>query len=42
VFTLLGRIPKDGEKLELEDNGLSISVTKIKDRRLVSATVRKG
>jgi putative hemolysin len=42
VFTLLGRIPKDGEKLELEDNGLSISVTKVKDRRLVSALVRKS
>jgi putative hemolysin len=41
VFTLLGRIPEDGEKPELEDNGLSISVTKIRDRRLVSATVRR-
>jgi putative hemolysin len=40
VFTLLGRIPEDGEKPELEDNGLLISVTKIKDRRLISATVR--
>jgi putative hemolysin len=41
VFTLLGRIPEDGEKPELEDQGLLISVTKIKDRRLVSATVRR-
>jgi putative hemolysin len=42
VFTLLGRIPEDGEKPELEDNGLSISVTKIEDRRLVSALVRNS
>jgi putative hemolysin len=42
VFTLLGRIPEDGEKPVLEDQGLSISVTKIKDRRLVSAIVRKS
>jgi putative hemolysin len=41
VFTVLGRIPEDGEKPELEDSGLSISVTKIKDRRLVSALVRR-
>ncbi|MDR0402342.1 MAG: hemolysin family protein [Treponema sp.] len=41
VFTLLGRIPKDGEKPELEDSGLVISGIKIKDRRLVSALVRK-
>jgi putative hemolysin len=40
VFTLLGRIPEDGEKVEVADSGLSISVTKIKDRRLVSALVR--
>jgi putative hemolysin len=42
VFTLLGRIPEDNEKPYLEDQGLSISVTKIKDRRLVSALVRKA
>jgi putative hemolysin len=39
VFTLLGRIPEDGEVLELEVEGLKISVTEIKDHRLESALV---
>jgi putative hemolysin len=41
VFTLLGRIPEDGEILELEEAGLKINVTRIKDHRLESAMVRK-
>ena len=41
VFTLLGRVPADGERTELEDAGLSISITEVRDRRLVSALVRK-
>jgi len=39
VFGLLGSVPDDGETPELEEFGLSIKVTKIKDRRLESAVV---
>jgi putative hemolysin len=41
VFTLLGRVPADGERAEVEDAGLKISVTEVMDRRLVSALVRR-
>jgi putative hemolysin len=49
VFTLLGRVPDDGERCELEyppgpaaeaRRGLRITVTEIKDHRLESALVR--
>jgi len=40
VFTLLGRIPNDGEQVELDAEGLHISVTEVKDRRLERALVR--
>ncbi|MDR1143870.1 MAG: hemolysin family protein [Spirochaetaceae bacterium] len=51
VFTLLGRVPDDGERCELEypempgpgaenGRGLRITVTKIQHHRLVSALVR--
>jgi len=39
VFGLLGNIPCDGSTPELEEYGLNIKVTKIKDRRLESAVV---
>lgn len=39
VFGLLGSVPDDGETPELEEFGLNIKVTKIKDRRLESAVV---
>ncbi len=39
VFGLLGSIPPDGSTPELEEYGLTIKVTKIKDRRLESAVV---
>lgn len=39
VFGLLGSIPADGSTPELEEYGLTIKVTKIKDRRLESAVV---
>lgn len=39
VFGVLGNIPDDGSTPELEEYGLVIKVTKIKDRRLVSAVV---
>lgn len=39
VFGLLGSIPSDGSTPELEEYGLTIKVTKIKDRRLESAVV---
>jgi len=39
VFGLLGNIPSDGSTPELEEYGLTIKVTKIKDRRLESAVV---
>jgi putative hemolysin len=41
VFTVLGRIPEDGEQAEFEDSGLAVRVTGIRDRRLESALVRK-
>ncbi|MDR1930086.1 MAG: hemolysin family protein [Treponema sp.] len=47
VFTLLGRLPEDGEKCELtvpadtpEGGLLKISIAEVKDRRLESAMVR--
>jgi putative hemolysin len=40
VFTLLGRVPEDGEQCELEEGPLKISVTRVKDRRLESALLR--
>jgi len=46
VFTLLGRVPDDGENCELtytdETGELFITVTEVKDHRLVSALVRKS
>ncbi len=39
VFGLLGTVPSDGSTPELEEYGLTIKVTKIKDRRLESAVV---
>lgn len=39
VFGLLGAIPSDGSTPELEEYGLTIKVTKIKERRLESAVV---
>ena len=39
VFGLLGNVPSDGSTPELEEYGLTIKVTKIKDRRLESAVV---
>ncbi len=39
VFGLLGNIPCDGSTPELEEYGLAIKVTEIKDRRLNSAVV---
>lgn len=39
VFGLLGTIPSDGNTPELEEYGLTIKVTKIRDRRLASAVV---
>jgi len=45
VFTLLGRLPEDGEQCELEysadgDKKLRITVTEVKNHRLETATVR--
>jgi putative hemolysin len=40
VFTLLGRVPEDGEQCELTEGPLHITLTEIKDRRLESALVR--
>lgn len=39
VFGLLGSVPGDGSTPELEEYGLTIKVTKIKDRRLECAVV---
>ncbi len=39
VFGLLGSIPSEGSTPELEEYGLTIKVTKIKERRLESAVV---
>jgi putative hemolysin len=40
VFTLLGRVPADGERDEIRDANLSITITDVRDRRLRSALVR--
>jgi putative hemolysin len=40
VFSLLGEIPEDGSKAELEDSGLVIHVEAVKERRLETAMVR--
>jgi len=39
VFGILGAVPSDGSTPELEEYGLIIKVTKIKERRLESAVV---
>ncbi|MDR1306718.1 MAG: hemolysin family protein [Treponema sp.] len=39
VFSVLGRVPPDGEQSEFEDCGLKIRVIRIKDRRLEEALV---
>ncbi|MDR0399419.1 MAG: hemolysin family protein [Treponema sp.] len=39
VFSVLGRVPPDGEQTEIEDSGLKIRVIRIKDRRLEEALV---
>ncbi|MDR1971339.1 MAG: hemolysin family protein [Treponema sp.] len=39
VFSILGRIPADGEQPEIEDCGLKIRAIRIKDRRLEEALV---
>lgn len=39
VFGLLGNVPNDGSTPELEEYGLMIKVTKIKERRLESSVV---
>jgi putative hemolysin len=39
VFSVLGRVPPDGEQSEIEDCGLKIRVIRIKDRRLEEALV---
>ena len=39
VFGLLGNVPSDGSTPELEEYGLMIKVTEIKERRLESALV---
>jgi putative hemolysin len=41
VFSLLGRIPEDGEQAELEELGLNIKILEIRERRLVKALVNK-
>ena len=39
VFSVLGRVPPDGEQSEIEDCGLNIRIIRIKDRRLEEALV---
>jgi len=39
VFSLLGRIPEDGSRIELEEQGLKISILDIKEHRLEKAVV---
>ncbi|NMA23541.1 MAG: HlyC/CorC family transporter, partial [Spirochaetales bacterium] len=39
VFGLLGTIPEDGSTPELEEYGLIIKVTEIREHRLVSALI---
>lgn len=41
VFSQLRTIPKDGSVLDVDAYGMHIHVEKIKDRRIVAATVRK-
>jgi putative hemolysin len=41
VFTLLGRIPDDGETFDIEAEGLRINVVSVKDHRLERALVRR-
>ncbi|MCL2007050.1 MAG: hemolysin family protein [Treponema sp.] len=41
VFSLLGRIPEDGEKPELQEQGLKINILEIRERRLEKALVTK-
>lgn len=40
VFSLLGEVPEDGQKAELEDFGLHISIEEIRERRLETALVQ--
>jgi putative hemolysin len=40
VFDVLGEIPEDGQKAELEDSGLVIMIEEVKDRHLETAMVR--
>jgi putative hemolysin len=40
VFGILGEIPEDGRKAELEDSGLVIRIEEVKDRHLETAMVR--
>ncbi|MCL2070229.1 MAG: hemolysin family protein [Treponema sp.] len=39
VFSLLGRIPEDGEKAELETQGLRIKILDVREHRLIKAEV---
>ena len=41
VFSLLGRVPEDGEQAELEDQGLKIKVLQIREHRLEKALVTR-
>jgi putative hemolysin len=40
VFSILGEIPEDGSKAELQDSGLVIEVEEVKERHLETAMVR--
>ena len=39
VFSVLGRVPPDGEQSEIEDCGLKVRIIRIKDRHLEEALV---
>jgi len=41
VFSLLGRVPEDGEQEELETQGLKIKILEIRERRLEKALVKR-
>jgi putative hemolysin len=41
VFSLLGRIPEDGEEAELETQGLKIKILNVREHRLEKAMVMK-
>jgi putative hemolysin len=41
VFSLLGRVPEDGATPELEDFGIAIRITGVKDHRLEEAIVSR-